>query len=61
MLDSISLSIDSGIYLNLRLISQSEANFTHSPAHFRGVRLAPPVGLGGCPGWPGPGGRGGVV
>ena len=48
MLDTIGLSINGGIYLNLTLISQSqsEAIFTHSPVHFRGIGLAPPVGLG---------------
>ena len=41
MLDTIGLSINGGIYLNLTLISQSqsEAIFIHSPAHFRGVRV----------------------
>ena len=62
MFDTIGLSIDGGIYLNLTYLNLNLKPYLHIHLPISGeLGLAPPVGLGGCPGWPWPGCRGGVV
>ena len=50
MFDTIGLSIDGGIYLNLTYLNLNLKLYLHIHLPISGeLGLAPPVGLGGCP------------
>ena len=62
MLDTVSLSINGDIYLNLTYLNLNLKPYLHIHLPISGeLGLASPVGIGGCPRWPWPGCRGRVV